>query len=516
MFGRRAKIRKAVNQALARVTDDADLADHAPIEALKPELRVQAYYTLAQALVDDERYAAAKHTLARALTLAPEEADLHELDAQIARELGLIEPAIDALRRAITASPGDAAATLSLAELLIASARTEEAIVLLRSFPVAGDREIDARLAEALFVHGETEAALQILDRVCAAYHRQLREPWSVTDRNGLIARARHADHLRSDVYAELHGREATIDLAAARGTLNARAGVNFRLLGARLASSGPRVAEILTLQDPDTTEARGRAAGASSASGLALVGSAQLRRGDLGAARKTFERASELDGRCFAAFFGIGAVLDHEQHQLHRRAAALAMPRDVPASIARVVPDWPVLTDHERNVVLASVKPFVAQLPGLAERGVTMRVLPIDVRATDVDLFEAAAGTRNTYDHRSYDALGGVATLLGAIAKVEGLLDISDHGWTFAHEFAHLVYFHLDEARAAPFVELFARASKVRYANIDYALKNDDELFAVTYTDYLRQRYELARETIEDDAGIQAALMSYFAQLCE
>ena len=40
--------------------------------------------------------------------------------------------------------------------------------------------------------------------------------------------------------------------------------------------------------------------------------------------------------------------------------------------------------------------------------------------------------------------------------------------------------------------------------------------LFAVTYTDYLRQRYELARDTIEDDAGIQAALMSYFAQLCE
>ena len=77
-------------------------------------------------------------------------------------------------------------------------------------------------------------------------------------------------------------------------------------------------------------------------------------------------------------------------------------------------------------------------------------------------------------------------------------------------------MYFHLEEGRAAAFVELFERASKVRYANIDYALKNDDELFAVTYTDYLRKRHELARDAIEDDAGIQAALMSFFAQLCE
>jgi len=517
LFGRRAKIRKAVNQALARVTGEADLANHAPIEALKPEFRTQAYYTLAQALFDDERYAAAKATLDRALALAPAEPDLHELDASIARELGQVEPAIAALRRVVAATPSDAAATISLAEILIASERAEEAIILLRSFPVVGDREIDARLAEALFVHGEPAAALKILDDVCARYERQLREPWSSTDRRGLIARAQHADRLRSDVYAELHGRDATIELAAAKGTLNARAGVNYRLLGASLAAKSARVAEVLDLQDPDTTDARGRAAGRDSAAGLVLVGSAQLRRGELAAARKTFERASELDGRCAAAFLGIGAVLDHEKYELHRRAAGLEMPRDVPSTVTAVVPDWPALTELERHVVWASVKPFVARLPVLVERGVVMRVLPIDVRATDIQLFEHVAGKRAKDDHRSYDAIGGVATLRGAIAKVEGLLDIaSDHSWTFAHEFAHLVYFHLDEARATPFVSLFEKASAVRYANIDYALKNDDELFAVTYTDYLRRRHGLPGETIDDDAGIQTALMSYFAQLCQ
>ena len=75
MFGRRAKIRKAVNQALARVADETDLADHAPVEALKPELRVQADYTLAQSLVEDDRYAAEKQTQTRTFELDPEAAD---------------------------------------------------------------------------------------------------------------------------------------------------------------------------------------------------------------------------------------------------------------------------------------------------------------------------------------------------------------------------------------------------------------------------------------------------------
>ena len=56
-------------------------------------------------------------------------------------------------------------------------------------------------------------------------------------------------------------------------------------------------------------------------------------------------------------------------------------------------MPDLAALTDLERQVVWASIRPLARMLPTLAERDVKMRILPIDVRATDVDLFKDAAG---------------------------------------------------------------------------------------------------------------------------
>ena len=514
VFGRKAKIRKAVARALER---GDDLPDHEPIEALPPELQPQAYFTLAHWLHEDERYAAAKHTIERALALVPGEIDLHRLGAAVHRELGDVEAATAAQRRVVAASPNDTAAAIALADLLILLERLDEAIELLRRHVDADDPEANAKLAEALFVRGQSEEAFAILDEICARYESLLREPWSIPDRQGLISRAQHAQRLRNDVYAELHGREATIELAAAAGRLDARAGVNYRLLGARLATSSERVADVLELQDPDTTERRGRELGPKSASGLVLVGSAQLRRGDLAEARKSFDRACEADGRCFAAFFGLGAVLDHDKYRFHRRAAALPAVRGTPPDLVQVAPDWPALTDLERQVVWASVQPFVAFLPVLAGRDVTMRILPIDVRATDLGLFEHVAGARANDDHRSYDALGGVATARGAIAKIEELLDVvRDHAWTFAHELAHLVYFHMEDELTAPFAALYERAREVGYANTDYALKNEHELFAVSYTEFLRRRYGLPGAPVVDDAGIQDGLMRYFGGLCE
>ena len=515
-FGRKAKVRKAIARAVVPISSDHDLADHAPLEELPPELRPSAYFTLVHELIDDERFIAARAAVRRALELAPDEPELHALAAAVDRELGELTAAVAAQRRVVAANPEDVTAARTLAELLITTEQLDDAVALLRGFAHAGDREIETRLAEALFLRGESHEALEILQRVCAAYDAQLREPWSVPDRQGLIARARHADRLRDDVYAELHGREATIELAAAAGKLDARAGVNYRLLGARLASASPRVAKVLELQSPDETEARGRSYGEKSAEGLALVGCAQLRRGELGAARKSFERACELDGTCAAAFYGVGAVLDHDKYDLHRRAERLRVAPTPSAATTAVIADWPALTELERRVAWAAVEPFAAFLPLLAERHVTMRVLPIDVRATDIGLFEHIAGKRAADDHRSYDALGGVATLRGAVAKIEGLLDTaSGHPWTFAHELAHLVYFHLDEARAAPFLTIFEQARRVGYATTTYALKNDDELFAVSYTELLQRLHGGTRDRISDDAGVQDALMRYFRDLC-
>lgn len=517
MFGRKAKIRKAVARALADIDGEDDVADHAPIEALPGPLQAEAFARTALALFDDERYAPARRSLARALDLAPDEVDLHELAAQIAIELGDRDAAIAAQRRVVAARPREVKRVEALADLLITAERLEEVIELLQPLRELEDPALETKLAEALYVSGKPEEALAILDPVCALYDAQLKQ-LSPADWQSLKARADDASRLRDDVYAELHGREATIELHAAAGKLDARAGVNFKLLGARLAVDSAHEPAVLELEDPDATERRGRALlerDERDAVGLVLVGTAHLRRGDAGRARKTFERACEVDGRYFAAFLGLGAALDGETHGYYQRAARLAMPPTLPPALASVVPDLPALTDAERRVVWLSAQPLAKLLPPLSERGVAMRILPIDVRATDVELFADAAGERAEDDQRSYDAITGVATHGGAIAKIEELLDTGEHGLTFAHELAHLAFFHLDEQRAKPMLELYERAVAIGYANIEYALSNPDEFFAVSYTDYLRARHDLPGVPHADDAGIQRALNRFFDELC-
>ncbi|HEY5928194.1 MAG TPA: hypothetical protein VIV11_41185, partial [Kofleriaceae bacterium] len=208
----------------------------------------------------------------------------------------------------------------------------------------------------------------------------------------------------------------------------------------------------------------------------------------------------------------------DHDNHGLHRRAARFAAPPATKTElVASVVRDWTALTAAEQRIVWASVQPLATMLPVLAERDVKMRILPIDVRATDVGLFEDVAGERAEDDHRSYDAITGVATHGGAVAKIEELLDvITDGGWTFAHELSHLVFFHMEEPDGEPLLAIYERALAVGYANIEYALSNPDEFFAVSYVDFLRKRHELPGVPEPDDAGIQQDLMSYFDRLAK
>ena len=515
-FGKKAKIQKAVQRALAHVDADDDLADHAPIEALPAELHAEAFYEVARALERDERWQAAQHSLAKAKALSPNAIEVHQLEAALASELGDIDTALVALRRVHEMVPREIQPLLSLAAILIDTERIEEAIALLRPWQAAGDPEIDTRLGEALFVHGDNEEALELLDGACAAYDAQMKQ--FSGDWQTLRDRAEEAHRLRDDVYAEMHGREATIDLHAAAGKLDASAGVNYRLLGERLAAKSDRIADVLELDDPDACERRGEAllaADPKSARGLVLVGSAQLRRGETRDARALFEKACESDGQCFAAFLGLGAAIDQDNYDLYRRASKMPAPGKID-HVAKVVTDWPVLTDAERRVVWASAGPLRRWLPALVDKGVVMHVLPIDVRATDIGLFAEIAGERAEDDQRSYDAIAGVATHGGAIAKIEGLLDTREHGWTFAHELAHLAFFHLPDEESSPLHDIYERAVEVRYANIDYALLNPDELFAVSYVNYLLQRYELPGTPLADDAGVQDALMAYFDDLCD
>jgi tetratricopeptide (TPR) repeat protein len=507
-FGRKDKIRRAVRRVLDTGDDDA-------IEALPAELRGSAYGSLALAYFHDEQFREAQRQLARGLAVAPDDVDLHELAVSIATEEGRTDDAIAAQAKVVAARPKDPDAASLLGELLLGAERIDDAIALLA--PRRGqDPATDHRLAEALHVRGDAAEAFAVLEGVCAHYDAQLKQ-LSAADWHALKSRADEAARLRDDIYAELHGREATIELHAKAGKLDARAGVNYRLLGARLAASSERVCEVLELEDPDASERRARRlldTDDGDAAGLALLGIAQLRRGQAAAARRSFERACEADGRHFPAFLGLGAAMDHEHHDLHRRAGRFAAPPSS-AHLARVVPDLAALTDAERRVVWASVQPLARLLPALAEGGVAIRVLPLDVRATDVGLFADAAGERADDDQRSYAAISGLATHGGAVAKIEELLDVvTDGGWTFAHELAHLAFFHMPDDLAAPILELYDEALEVGYAHTEYAQSNPDEFFACSYADWLRLHHDLPGAPIADDAGLRDALTAYFDDL--
>lgn len=103
----------------------------------------------ALALYDDERSPAAQHNLDRAIALAPNELDLHELAAQIATELSDVDAVIAAQKRVIAARSRDTKSLAALAELLIGAERIDEAIALRNELPGVADRD-DAGVQDEL------------------------------------------------------------------------------------------------------------------------------------------------------------------------------------------------------------------------------------------------------------------------------------------------------------------------------------------------------------------------------
>jgi hypothetical protein len=249
----------------------------------------------------------------------------------------------------------------------------------------------------------------------------------------------------------------------------------------------------------------------------LCQLAIAELRRGKkLDTARKLFEEACERDREHFGAQLGLGAVLSSEQHGWRRLVRDLA-PLPAPHGIERLVPDWPALEENERKVVALSVAPLAREARLLAEAGQRVLILPVDVRVTDIPELAHLADERVAHgDRRSYAAIGGIASMSSGVAcaKIESLLDITQSGWTFAHEFAHLAERMLPEDRQAELTALYERALKVEYAFSPYQLRNQHELFAVAYTDWLCDRFGILSELQFDDEGTMRAVFDFFDAL--
>lgn len=512
---RRAAVRAAIEAADGTGGLDAALSILAPLPARD---RVEALCLLADHLRREDALDQARNALTHALDLDPACRAVIERLAAVEAERGDLGAALAATARLVELAPGALEPICNHAGLLLSAGRPAEALAAVEASPHAGEPDAALKRGEALLALDRKEEALELLDAVRDHYDRELRagllsrEDWQrLHDLHG------EASRLADSARAELHGRETLVVQPAMAGKLDGRAGVNYRLLGESLmVSAAPLVDGATALERAEVAVSRADrilAQDPESAHALCLKGSALLRLGKLEAARDQFEAAAAIDGRCFAAFLGLGAVFDHERYGL--RAAAGGLPiLPEPEGLGAVVPDLPALTPLERRVVCASAAPLGGALPAVAAMGARIRLLPIDVRPTDVPEFASAIDSR-TADYRSYDAIGGLAAARLAVARIDELLDVvSDHGLVFAHELAHLAFFHLAGELRAQVEELHAEATALGWVAEVYALENPHDFFAVSYSDWLRERFRLPLRREPDEAGVFERLGAVFESL--
>jgi len=500
----------------AALRGDGDKA-YAPIEKLRDAEKVEAYVDLCHRLIYEEDLVAAGAAIDKALELAPEELYVLDAKSELASEDGRPEDAVAVYRTMYEIAPNDPAVIRGLGSLLLGGGDAAGAVAVLEPHAKSDDAELQLRLGEALYAADRGKEALEILEQVHDYYESKLKHASFVDNFQALKDRFDEASRLRDDVFAELNGREATIDKHARGGGLDARAGVNYTLLGSSLAAKSDHKPSRIALESSEDTQERADALLADRPDdplGLVLRGTAELRQATLNRSVASFEAATDSNGRFFAGFLGLGAAMDCQRYDWFKNIRSLPAVDDA-AGLHEVVPDWPVLSEAERLVVSASVRPLASALPALADAGTTIRLLPVDVRATDLAEFAADAGARFPDDHRSMDAIDGLATRGIAVAKIERLLDVvGDGAWTFAHEFAHLVYFGASDAMRERVETLYESALARGHDVTSYQTSNPDELFAVAYVEFLRHRYGIGVVEDLDDASINAALFQIFEQM--
>src|SRR5262249_5574785 len=152
-------------------------------------------------------------------------------------------------RDLLTRRPGAAAQAHALARLL--AARGDHEAVRATLLPFASHPSIDLRLllAQALYEVGEHESVVALLKPTMADMRQELSGYMVQGSRNEFNAQYQEISRLHDDAYAAVHGRERVIESVAKQGQLNARAGVNYLLLGEARMAAPPKWTSDLRLR---------------------------------------------------------------------------------------------------------------------------------------------------------------------------------------------------------------------------------------------------------------------------
>ncbi len=422
---------------------------------------------------------------------------------------GELEEAARLYEAALAADTDDEVAGIELARVLIAQGRVDDAEELL---DVVASTSLLSELARAEIeaARDRVDDAIEHAEHVASTAERQLRVALVASD--DLARIAREAWNLRDSLLP------ATDDIVVAP-VRRSTAALDCILVGRSLMAASPRIAAELALAPVCAMRVRAERLDRrerESCAGLLLRGTVALRSFKADEAKDCFEAARQEDGRSFAAHLGLGAAKLIAELALEDAIRALELPARVPdaTTMAQLIGDYPALTSLERRVVLASTAPLASAIPTLIEAGAIMRVLPLDVRPTDRPELASLAAARHL-EPRGFDALHGIASPTFAVAKVESLPDIvTELGWSFAHELAHLVWFHLMDEDIDEIGQLYARAVHPADGAVEHHLSCIEEFFAVSYADYLRARYGLP--ALRDDDATLASMIEWFERFDE
>jgi cytochrome c-type biogenesis protein CcmH/NrfG len=474
------RIERAVQRTRAALAD-GKAEPYQAIESLDDDEQVPALTLVAEELLAGEQLDEARVALERALALAPESWDALGLLAQLERDTpGHAKQAVAAYERLLRTDPGNPDVSADLAQVLIQDGQVDRAVTMLGTLEPDEHPAVALRLGEALVAAGRLEEALAGLSKVRELYAYRLQHGGFAGESAEARQQMAEAARLHDEIEAELAAGDSTDADEQDAGTRQVHEALTFAALGVKLMAGAPRLARELALRAPEATAAAAETvlgATPEDVDALCLLGSAWLRRNKPARARASFERARAADGHCFAPYLGLGAVLAWERHDLPRLAGGLLAPADVPG-LAEILPDLAALTELERRVALASAEPLATVLPAVARAGGRVRIVPLDVRPTDLE-----AGT--------------------AMVWVEDLLDVeTPAGWALAHALGRLAWAQLPAAVRGE-VEGLARRGAAAGAEPEPPA----DAFARGCGDFLRWRHGRTELRKPDDEQAEALL---------